>query len=594
VQFDLMDLDLTIEELSGSFRYQSQTGLISEYFSCRLFEGAAEGHIETTLLGQSGAFLVFLDGAAEVDNANKWLDLSLLQFVHGTNDYKALLTLPYGGRDNRPTIEVSSDLVGINIDMPPPLGKITADTQRDFTYQQIFGPGQSVASFALEQSVSGNLKLLDGAVVGGRLNLGEFRNEASAFDAIRVTGSLPFLSLSEWNLFFEELENKTDLSVESEIRSHLKSIDVMVDRLNLYEFELEEVAVKIKPLEQAWQVVLENEEILGEFTDFDDESKPLDIQLNYLRLESELEDANADPLSLVSSEMFVPLRFKSDQVIYDDENYGAWSFLFLPNETGGEIQELRATVKGMQIDTPDHFEWINVEGQESTAFSGTIRVPELRDSLEAWGYAAGIEGQQFNFKSSLEWPGSPLNISIENLIGQLSIEGGEGRIVQAEASSGPLKLLGIFDFAEIAKRFRLDFSGLLEEGQSFNAVTGSVSMREGSIDVTEPVVIVGAGSQFTLAGNLNLISETIDADLIVTLPVNKNLPWYAAYTAFATGPITAAGVFLAQRIFKDQIQDITSLKYEILGSLDEPEVKFVSMFDASVRELPQEEPDAGL
>ena len=187
-----------------------------------------------------------------------------------------------------------------------------------------------------------------------------------------------------------------------------------------------------------------------------------------------------------------------------------------------------------------------------------------------------------------------MNLSIENLSGQLSIEGGEGRIVQAEASTGPLKLLGIFDFAEIAKRFRLDFSGLLEEGQSFNAVTGSVLMREGSIDVIEPVVLVGAGSQFTLAGNLNLISETIDADLIVTLPVNKNLPWYAAYPAFAVGPISAAGVFLAQRIFKDQIQNITSLKYEILGSLDEPEIKFVSMFDASVRDLPQEKPDAGL
>jgi len=594
VQFDLMDLDLAIEELSGSFRYQSKIGLSSEYFSCSLFEGPAEGHIETTLLGQSGAFLVLLDGTAEVDNANKWLDLSLLQFVHGTSDYKALLTLPYGGRDNRPTIEVSSDLVGINIDMPPPLGKITADTQRDFIYQQILGPGPSVASFALEQSVSGNLKLVEGTVVGGRLYLGEFRNEASAFDAIRVTGSLPFLSLSEWNMFFEELESKTDLSVESGIKSHLKSIDVMVDRLNIYEFELEEIAVKIKPLEQAWQVALENEEILGEFTDFDDESKPLDVQLKYLRLKSELGDANADPLSLVSSEMFVPLRFKADQIIYDDEDYGAWSFLFLPNETGGEIQELTATVKGMQIDTPDSFAWINVEGQESTVFSGTIRVPELRDSLEAWGYAAAIEGQQFNFKSSLEWPGSPLNLSIENLSGQLSIEGGEGRIVQAEASTGPLKLLGIFDFAEIAKRFRLDFSGLLEEGQSFNAVTGSVLMREGSIDVIEPVVLVGAGSQFTLAGNLNLISETIDADLIVTLPVNKNLPWYAAYTAFAVGPISAAGVFLAQRIFKDQIQNITSLKYEILGSLDEPEIKFVSMFDASVRDLPQEKPDAGL
>jgi uncharacterized protein YhdP len=248
----------------------------------------------------------------------------------------------------------------------------------------------------------------------------------------------------------------------------------------------------------------------------------------------------------------------------------------------------------MEIDLPETFRWTSIPGQEATTFSGDIRVPELSRSLEAWGYAAGLEGQEFNFHSRLKWPGSPLNMAIENLTGQLSINGGKGRIVQAEASSGPLKLLGIFDFAEIAKRFRLDFSGLLAEGHSFSSVTGAVAMHDGSIDVTEPVVLVGAGSQFTLAGNLNLVSDKIDTDLIVTLPVNKNLPWYAAYTAFATGPITAAGVFLAQKVFRKQIQDMTSLKYEILGTLTEPEVKFVSMFDASVRELPEKSTEAEL
>jgi len=482
--------------------------------------------------------------------------------------------------------------VGINIDMPPPIGKITADTQREFKYQQVLGPDPLIASFSLEQSVTGNLKLMNGSVVGGRINLGEFKNEASAFDAIRVTGSLPFLSLSEWDLFFEELEKKTDLSVQSEIRRHLKSIDVMVDRLNIYEFELENIAVKVTPLEEAWKVTLENDQILGEFVDFDDELEPLDVRLNYLRLASDPADAGLDPLSSVSSEMFVPFRFQSEQVVYDNEDYGSWSFLFSPSETGGDIKELNARVKGMEIDLPETFQWTNIPGQETTTFTGAIRVPELANTLEAWGYAAGLEGQGFNFQSRLKWSGSPLNVGIENLSGQLSIKGGKGRIVQVEANSSPLKLLGIFDFAEIAKRFRLDFTGLLAEGHSFNSVTGGVTMYDGSIDVTEPIVIVGAGSQFTLAGNLDLVSEKIDTDLIVTLPVNKNLPWYAAYTAFATGPITAAGVFLAQKIFKKQIRDMTSLKYEILGTLAEPEVKFVSMFDASVRALPEQSTEA--
>ena len=37
-------------------------------------------------------------------------------------------------------------------------------------------------------------------------------------------------------------------------------------------------------------------------------------------------------------------------------------------------------------------------------------------------------------------------------------------------------------------------------------------------------------------------SEAIDYDLVVTLPLNKNLPWYAAHSAIATGPLVGAGV----------------------------------------------------
>ena len=70
---------------------------------------------------------------------------------------------------------------------------------------------------------------------------------------------------------------------------------------------------------------------------------------------------------------------------------------------------------------------------------------------------------------------------------------------------------------------------------------------------------------------------------MVTLPLNKNLPWYAAYSAIATGPLVGAGVFIAQQVFKDQIDDLTSLKYEINGSLEDPSVELVSVFDASLR-----------
>jgi uncharacterized protein YhdP len=44
-----------------------------------------------------------------------------------------------------------------------------------------------------------------------------------------------------------------------------------------------------------------------------------------------------------------------------------------------------------------------------------------------------------------------------------------------------------------------------------------------------------------------------------------------------------AGVFLAQKVFKKQIDELTSLKYEVSGTFSEPNVQFLSMFDSSLR-----------
>jgi uncharacterized protein YhdP len=48
--------------------------------------------------------------------------------------------------------------------------------------------------------------------------------------------------------------------------------------------------------------------------------------------------------------------------------------------------------------------------------------------------------------------------------------------------------------------------------------------------------------------------------------------------------LAGAGVMLAREVFKDQINELTSLKYEVTGTLSEPEVMFVSIFDDSVRD----------
>ena len=101
-------------------------------------------------------------------------------------------------------------------------------------------------------------------------------------------------------------------------------------------------------------------------------------------------------------------------------------------------------------------------------------------------------------------------------------------------------------------------------------------------------MIEGTSTIFKVGGSMDLAARKLDNDMIVTLPVNRNLPWYAAYSALAVSPLTGAGVFLAQKLFQNQINAISSAKYKITGSVDEPVIEFVSIFTDSVRKVPAE------
>ena len=77
-----------------------------------------------------------------------------------------------------------------------------------------------------------------------------------------------------------------------------------------------------------------------------------------------------------------------------------------------------------------------------------------------------------------------------------------------------------------------------------------------------------------------------DNEMIVTLPVSNSLPWYAAYLALAN-PVAGLGVILGEQILRKPIQQFSSAKFAITGTLNDPEVKFVSLWDKSMKAVPQ-------
>ena len=170
-----------------------------------------------------------------------------------------------------------------------------------------------------------------------------------------------------------------------------------------------------------------------------------------------------------------------------------------------------------------------------------------------------------------------------HLSGDTKLRVTNGRFL--DVGQGATPILSLVNFSTIAKRMNLDFSDVFGAGVSFEEVVAEVSVDDGLARFTKAGEIVGTGSSFQVAGTVDLDSGALDNEMVVTLPLHSSLPWYAAFLALSN-PAGAAAVVVGRQVFKDQIRRLTSGKYTIRGTYDEPEVEFVGVFVDDVKVAP--------
>ena len=115
---------------------------------------------------------------------------------------------------------------------------------------------------------------------------------------------------------------------------------------------------------------------------------------------------------------------------------------------------------------------------------------------------------------------------------------------------------------------------------SYDEITGQISLRDGIVTIEDRLQIIGPASLFQLEGTVDLAAETIDADLYITLPVSDNIPWLGGL-AVLNNLINwqmAVGVFIFDRIFGDQVDNLTSAHYTLEGPWEGLEPRLYQVF----------------
>ena len=548
---DLSDLGLHFEGLRGSARFRSPYHLAADSLHGSLFGFPVS--VDVSSSEQSVAFEI--RGRATVTDVYDVLDIRDLDLAAGAFGFDARFEL-FPQTLRPPELVVASDAVGVTVDLPAPLFK-AAQVPRQMEARVVFADDYVIAEM-IDDVMTGWIHVGSDEVLRGAIGIG-------------VAPAKPDLSASRVVLTggMDALRITSDVVGDETAPIAWQLDDFVVQRLELENFELKNVTLNgfIDGGETAFDV--KSDEVTGSI--YTNGAEPWQVKLAQVRVPPTQTNTDADPMDVALIDQLPEADVTLEQVLVGTQDYGSWKFGIRPVAGALHFTDVVADVKGLHIESSEDVVW--TKGANRSRFSGRVTAGDLAEVLPRWEYTPNVESKAADIQGEVDWAGSPLMFELKELSGEVAFTVTEGRFLDVEDGAGAARILALL---------KLNFSGLFRKGIAFDHIAATTKLDKGRLEFVQPMQIEGPGSVFKINGAVDFADGTLDNEMIVTLPLSSSLPWYAIWLA-PINPASALGVLLGQQVFKEQIEQFSSAKYKISGTIEEPELEFVSIFTKDIQ-----------
>ena len=503
----------------------------------------------------------------------------------GRFTYTGRLTIPVGESNSESVrLHARSNLVGFVVDAPDGIGKPEEQAIPSNVHLQ-FADEHVVTDFEYGD-IAGWLHI-DEVPVRGSVGLGgPPANVSGLQEGVLFSGFLPSVRVEQWSGGGSEAFELPFAWTVQNLRA---------ETLYLNDFAAPNTTVDVSHPEEGMQINLSGDALSGTVLIPDDGPLVLHFDTVVVPVEedkatqdeapslADLAAASEDPLSLSVYDDIPEALVDIERLYLGSDDFGSWQFnITKPSDNELVFEDLSAHVKGVHIVSEQGVRWTAADNRSH--FFGYLSTADLAEVLPQWDYAASIQSEESTIGANVTWPGSPLNVALLGLSGDASFRASTGRFLEVESGAGALRILSLLNFTAIIKRLNLNFKDVVGKGVSFEEMTANVRLEEGDLYFTQPMDIQSTASDFKVGGHVDLATGELNNEMVVTLPVNKGLPWYGVYVALAN-PLAGLGVLLGERVLRKPIRQMSSAKYLIRGNLDDPDVRFVELFSTAMRDL---------
>ena len=488
----------------------------------------------------------------------------------GETDYAALIEIDPQGKIS-PRFRVHSELLGMEAEIPGVLGKLADEAVPllvDLTMSE--GGRSGEAWFSIQERAGGVLAWnhLAGPnpTLGGAIVLGADHSavdvDLSGETGLRVLGGLSELALNDLR--------KLDSSAIGFPLPEVSFEDFRLDSFQIGHFFLDDVSIDGSFERDRVDLSFGGENLEGTWSAEAGGYGQLDFARIHLQATSEHE---ADVGSLIGDLDLTSLPevdLSTDSLRISESDYGAWQFGLRQIDKGVRLVDIQAEARGLSIRAEDDLVWRQLpDGSHESRFVGDLATDDLADAMTRWGFAPSVEAERAQLAADLSWSGVPWDPNLEALNGEMDLTIRRGKFRDFDSGAG-MKLLSLLDFNAFISRLTLDFSDVFGEGVAFDEVRVKSQFDHGLMTMLEPAKIDGNGGRFRISGSINLETQELDNELEATLKISRSLPWLATYLALLGNPITGLSVAVGERVLRERIEDVSTARYYVTGTLSEP------------------------
>lgn len=561
--------DVALTQMAGPLTF-SGPGLTAESLRARLFGQKVQLQIRPIDTGTEKAGTEVKVHGPDLAGLASYFRLAIPPYVQGNAEWEAGLRIRPGAhaeRDPMIHLALESDLHGVSVALPEPLGK-TAEQARTLVIRTSLPATDSrVIGIHYGGLLEGLLELRGGtggvALQRGVLRFGGGEVNLPSSPGLQLTGRLQRVSLEAWH---DWLNAPAGGRPEAGLAERLNFLDLSIERLAAFRQTFENIRVAAQKTASGWVVRVEGEDAAGVIrvpSPWTDAARVV-MDFDHLRLQapSPGEDKQSPP----SPRSIPALQIASKRLIYGASDFGSLALQVSPRPDGIHLDQLLLQSPALQMKAQG--DWVERQGRHDSDFEIELDSTDLAGALNLLDYEPVVEGSgPGHIEIKAAWPGAPSQFAPERMTGRLYMVIGKGRFLDIEPGVG--RVFGLLSLNALPRRLMLDFSDLLTKGFTFDRIEGHFSITGGDA-YTHDLYMEGPSAHVDVVGRTGLSSRDYDQIVTVTPRISNTLPLAGV---LAGGPSVGVMLFLAEKVLGTQINRATRAQYTVNGPWDAPVIE---------------------